>query len=165
MEIDKTLLKDTMGRPLTQGLFLEIGYNTQFAVYTLKDEDFIYEGKTYYSLKRLYLECEDPGEYDFATRYLANWEAWERLCNNKIFSDRIAQWRKELAIKLRSKGIKQMMNKAETSPMAAKWLADNGWEGTKAGRPSKADVEAKKEALAQADYDFSADIKRLGDFK
>ena len=165
MEIDRDKLRDSMGRPLTQGLFLEITYDTRFAVYTLKDEDFFYEGKLYPSLKRLYLECEDPGEYEFANKYLANWDAWERICNNKLFSKRIEQWRRELEIKLRSKGIKQMMAKADTSPMAAKWLADRGWVQKEPGRPSKAEIEAKAEALAQSDLDFSADIKRLGDFK
>ncbi|MFM0827351.1 hypothetical protein, partial [Klebsiella oxytoca] len=63
MKIDKKLLKDTMGRPLTQGLFLEIGYNTEYAVYTLEDEDKEYKGKTYPALKKLYLACEDPTEY------------------------------------------------------------------------------------------------------
>lgn len=165
MEIDKDRLKDKMGRPLTQGLFLEVGYDTKFAVYTLKDEDFFYEGVLYPSLKRLYLDCEDPGEYEFATKYLANWEAWERICANKLFAKRINGWRKELSIKLRSKGIKSMMDKAQSSPMAAKWLADKGWEGKKAGRPSDADVEATKQAMAQADNDFASDIKRLGDYR
>ena len=59
MKIDKATLRDTKGRPLTQSLFLELGYNTQYAVYTLKDEDYNYEGKLYPSLKRLYLEMEE----------------------------------------------------------------------------------------------------------
>lgn len=165
MEIDKDRLRDNMGRPLTQGLFLEIGYDPKFAVYTLKDDDFFYEGELYPSLKRLYLEEEDPGEWEFANKYLANWSAWERICENKLFKKRIEGWRRELEIKLRSKGIRHMMHKAEDSPMAAKWLADKGWTEKKAGRPSKAEIEAEKRSLAQADNDFSADIKRIGDFK
>ena len=39
MKVDKTKLKDSMGRPMTQALFLEIGYETDKAVFTLKDED------------------------------------------------------------------------------------------------------------------------------
>lgn len=165
MEIDKDQLRDKMGRPLTQGLFLEHGYNTEFAVYTMKDEDFFYKGQLYPSLKRLYLECEDPGEYEFANKYLANWSAWERICANKLFKKMVDEWRKELEIKLRSKGIKQMMEKADTSPMAAKWLADKGWVAKEAGRPKQSDVDAKAEQLAKESNDFSADIKRLGDYK
>lgn len=165
MEIDKTRLRDTMGRPLTQGLFIEHGYDTTYAVYTLKDDDFMYEGNLYPSLKRLYLEMEDPGEWEFANTYLANWSAWERICANKLFHKRIEEWRRELEVKLRSKGIKQLMVKADTSPMAAKWLADKGWVEKSAGRPKKSDIEAKAAELAQKDDDFTADIKRLGDYK
>ena len=50
--IDKSKLKATNGVPLTQGLFLEIQYG-EFAVFTLKDEDYEYNGKIYPSLKNL----------------------------------------------------------------------------------------------------------------
>lgn len=164
MEIDRQKLKDSMQRPLTQGLFLEVGYNTKYAVYTLKDEDCEYKGKTYPSLKRLYLEMEDPGEYEFATKYLANWNAWERILDNNLFRERIEGWRRELAMKLRSKGIKSMMEKAETSPMAAKWLADNGWEKDSTETLTK--KQKKEEAKEKkANDSYSADIARLKDFK
>ena len=64
--MDKNSLKSTNGIPLTQSLFLEIGY-TDYAVFTLKDDDYEYKGRVYPSLKRLYLEMEDVGEYEFAT--------------------------------------------------------------------------------------------------
>lgn len=161
MEIDKSELKDKMGRPLTQGLFLEIGYDTKFAVYTLKDDDFMYEGKLYPSLKRLYLDMEDPIEYDFANKYLLGWNHWKRICENKIFTDRIEGWREELQLKLRARGFKEMMNKASTSPMAAKWLTDKGWEEKKVGRPSKSDQEAQKKFEKKVNEEFKADILRL----
>ena len=41
-------------KPLTQSLFLELGY-TKFALYTLKDDDHVYKGKTYLSIKDLQL--------------------------------------------------------------------------------------------------------------
>ena len=49
MEIDKSKLVDTNGKPLTQSLFLEIGYN-DFALFTLKEQDYDYNGKLYPSL-------------------------------------------------------------------------------------------------------------------
>ena len=66
--IDKSRLVDGQGKPLTQSLFLEIGY-TDFSVYTLKDQDYEYNDKVYPSLKRLYLEMEDPTEYEFARMF------------------------------------------------------------------------------------------------
>ena len=62
-------LPSSDGRPITQSLFLEIGY-TEHAVYTLKDDDYEYNGKVYPSLKKAYLELEDTTEYDFANQYL-----------------------------------------------------------------------------------------------
>lgn len=67
---DKTKMKDTQGRPLTQSLFLEPNYNVDYAYYTMDDDDKNFKGKVYPSLKRLYLEMEDPTEYEFATTYL-----------------------------------------------------------------------------------------------
>jgi len=84
MKADKSKLIDTRGRPLTQSLFLEIGYNVEFAVYTLKEFDYEYDGRLYPSLKRLYLQHEDPVEYSFVDTYLYNWDQWQRLCANKV---------------------------------------------------------------------------------
>lgn len=67
--MDKELLKDKMGRPLTQSLFLEIGYS-DYAVYSLKDEDYEYQGKVYPSLKKLFLASGDPTGYTTATENL-----------------------------------------------------------------------------------------------
>lgn len=54
-KIGRSLLVDTSGKPLTQGLFLEIGYSDS-SIYTLKDSDHQYGEKTLPSIKRLYLE-------------------------------------------------------------------------------------------------------------
>ena len=40
-------LLDGKGRFLTQSLFLELEYNTNFAVFTLKENDYNYKGKIY----------------------------------------------------------------------------------------------------------------------
>ena len=163
MKIDKEKLKDTQGRPLTQGLFLEISYDTRYAVYTLKDEDFEYEGKIYPSLKRLYLEMEDVVEYTFANRYLLGWNHWKRLQDNKLFTARIEEWREELELKLRSQAIRDILDMTadEKSFQAAKFIADKGWEKLKAGRPRTAD-KIKEEALLQSiETDYSENIVAL----
>ena len=49
IEIDKSKFLDSEGRPLTQSIFLEVGYN-DYAIYTLKENDHEYNGKIYPSL-------------------------------------------------------------------------------------------------------------------
>ena len=160
--MDKSKLQDTMGRPLTQSLFLELGYKTEFAIYTLKDDDYTYEGKVYPSLKRLYLEEKDPTEYTFACSNLLGWKHWLRLCANKIILKHIEEWREELEVKLRSEGIKKAFLSAEGgSFQAAKWLADRGWEARGAGRPSKEAVERETKMQARVKDDFAEDVAYL----
>jgi len=167
MRVDKTRLKDSRGRPLTQSLFLEVGYNTDFAVYTQKDEDYEYKGKLYPSLKRLYLEHEDPTEYDFACTYLLGWSQWQRICANKIFAKMVDSWRIELELKLRSQAVRDIIgiSTSDKGFQAAKWLADKGWDKRSAGRPSKSDIERETKIQADIAEEYSADVSRLEDYK
>lgn len=162
MKIDKARLKDSQGRPLTQSLFLEVGYNTNYAVYTLKDDHFEYEGKLYPSLKRLYLELEDVVEYDFATKYLLGWNHWKRIQENKLFKDHVESWRDELELKLRSQAVRDILDMTadEKSFQAAKWIADKGWQKLERGRPRTAE-KIKEEALLKAIDEDYGDVNIL----
>src|SRR5690606_3779091 len=140
MVIDKNKLIDTMGRPLTQSLFLECGYNVQYAVFTFNDDDKEYEGRIYPSLKKLYLESEDPTEYRFAKKYLLGWKHWRRLNDNAILRTHFDEWREELEVAMRSEAINSIIDMTTSDQgnfQAAKWLADRGWDKRGAGRPSK----------------------------
>lgn len=141
---DKSLLKDSGGRYLTQSLFLEFQYNTQYAVYTLDDQDKEYEGKLYPSLKRLYLETMDPTGYEFANRYLFNYEQWTRICANKQLYAEIEQWELELEVKIRSIGVRRVLAMGVDNFSAAKWAVDGHWNA-KRGRPSKKEQERERE--------------------
>lgn len=157
----KDKMYDSGGKPLTQSLFLEIGYTEQ-AIYTLKDNDHIHNGKHYPSLKRLFLECADPTEYEFATTHLLGWKHWLRLCENKVLRKHIDEWRDELEIKLRSQGVKEVMKSAVAGNyQAAKFLADRGWINRGAGRPTKDEVEHERKVQAALTDEFSADVHRL----
>lgn len=161
--MDKSLLKSTNGIPLTQSLFLEIGY-TDYAVYTLKDDDYEYKGKVYPSLKKLYLQMEDVGEYLFACEHLLGWEHWQRLCSNKQVAEHIEKWRYELELKLRSQAIMEIKakSKIEKGINASKWLAERGWDKRQAGRPTKAEVERETKVAADLNKLFSEDLQQLG---
>lgn len=161
--MDKSRLLDSSGRPLTQSLFLEIGYS-DYAVYTLKEQDYEYKGKVYPSLKALYLKEEDPTEYSFATKHLLGWQHWKRLCENKAISKHIEEWREELELKIRSQAVRDMVNMCASENgnySAAKFLADRGWDKRAAGRPSKKDKEAHLRMEERLADEFEADLKRL----
>lgn len=160
--IDKNLLKTPNGIPLTQGLFLEIGYK-DYAVYTTKDEDYEYKGKVYPSLKKLYLEMEDIVEYEFATTHLLGWAHWQRMCANRQLIKYINEWREELELKLRSRAVKAMRDKVNTEQgiNAAKWLAEKGWDKKAVGRPSKQEEEREKRIQERLDIDWAGDLERI----
>lgn len=165
--INKSQLVDTMGRPLTQSLFLEIGYS-EYAVYTLKEFDYEYKGKVYPSLKKLYLKEEDPTEYVFAEKHLLGWQHWKRLCENKVIRKHVDEWREELELKIRSQAIRDMMSLCASENgnfSAAKFLADRGWEKRGAGRPSKAEKERQDRIQDRIEEEFAADVKRMADFR
>lgn len=165
MKVDKSKFKDTQGRPLTQSLFLEPNYNTDYAVYTLDGEDKTYKGVVYPSLKRLYLAMEDPTEYDFATTYLIDWPHWKRLCSNAIILRHVEEWREEMELKIRSIGVKQMLDMSADNAQAAKWLAEKGWDKNGAGRPRKEVREKERNIQDKLEEEFGADIIRLGEHK
>lgn len=165
--IDKSKLVDTMGRPLTQSLFLEVTYS-EYAVYTLKEFDYEYKDKIYPSLKKLYLKEEDPTEYTFAEKHLLGWQHWKRLCENKVLRKHIEEWREELELKIRSQAIRDMVNLCASENgnfSAAKFLADRGWEKRGAGRPSKAEQERHNRIEDRIQEEFAADVARMSDFR
>ena len=161
MKIDKSKFKDSMGRALTQSLFLEPNYNTEFAAYTLSGEDKEYKGVVYPSLKRLYLETSDPIEYEFASTFLIDWAHWQRLCSNAIIRKHIDEWREELELKLASEGFRMILDQSEDNYQASKWLAEKGWQKRGAGRPKK-DADIRDQA--HTDYleeEFAGDVVRM----
>ena len=161
-KVDKEKLLDSKGKPLTQSLFLELGYNTEFAIYTLKSRDCMYKGKNYPSLKHLYLQHEDPLEFSFANEYLLDLEHWERICRNKQIAPYIERWRYELELKLRSDAIKSIldMSAEDKGFQAAKYIADKGWD-RKAGRPSKKEQEIKDMVRDKGWDEYEKDSNRM----
>lgn len=163
--VDKSKLKDGMGRPLTQSLFIDFNYDVKFAVYTWQDEDKEYNGVVYPSLKKLYLECEDPTEYQFAKKHLLGWSHWQRLKANQALAHHFNAWREELDFLLASDAIAQIQDMSSDNFQAAKWLADRNWNKGSVGRPSKKDQERDKRISQKIDEAFSADIARMEDYR
>lgn len=152
---------DSDGKPLTQSLFLEIGYSDK-AIYTLKEQDHEYNGKTYIAIKQRYIEMNDPTEYQFATTYFMNWKHWQRICENKVLRKHIDEWREELEIKLRSEATKKMIDSAASGNyQATKWLADRGWDVRGAGRPTKLEKEKNARINEHINDEYGGDVIRL----
>lgn len=149
------------GQAITQSLFLEAQYS-HYAVYSLKDDDCEYNGIIYPSIKKLYLEEEDPTEYRFATKYLLGIKHWYRIYENKLIQPHIDEWRFELEMKLRSRGIEQLIKAADKgSQSASKFLVDRGWSVRSAGRPSKEEIEKERKIRANISEEYAEDFKRL----
>lgn len=160
---DMTKLMDSMGRPLTQSLFLELGYDPK-AIFTLGDNDKERKGKFYFSLKKLYLEFEDPLEIHFAKNYLASWRQWQRMADNAMIKPHIDQWREELELQIRSSATKTIIEMALDEKggfQANKWLADKGWITRTAGRPSNEEVQEELVKQTKIRDTFSEDLERL----
>ncbi len=163
--------KTKQGTWLSQSLFLECGYNLQYATFTLADEDKEYKDKIYISLKKLFLEAEDPTEYDFATRHLGGWSHWKKIAANGILSPHIEEWREELELKLRARGVHSMIQEATMGgrgqATAARWLAEKGFTDTptqpkrRVGRPKKdtSKEDAKLKSIVQEEY--AEDLERV----
>lgn len=148
---------DSMGRYKTQSLFLETAYDPE-AFFTFDDVDKLYKGKTYLSLKRLYLEEEDVTEYAFAEKYLAGWNHWKKICGNADLRKEIDNWRDELELKLTARHLKNIQKLAEDGNYnAAKYLANREYASGK-GRPTK---EQKEGALKKASL-IDDDTKQEG---
>lgn len=157
----RELMIDSIGRPYTQSLFLELKYEDN-AFYSLKSQDWTHKGKLYPSIRRLYLECEDPTEYTFANKYFLGWDHWMRLTENKAIRVHIDAWRNELEIKLRAKGVLEMIKSANKGNFqAAKYLADRGWDTRGAGRPSKDELTRRAKIAETVHNEYAVDIARL----
>lgn len=156
---DKTRFKDSMGRYLTQSIFLEYQYDADVAIYSWGSEDKEYGGKVFPSLRKLYLEEADPTEYNFANKYLYDWEHWVRICNNAYLYKQIESWQEELEIKLRAAAVAKMLA-LDSNFNAIKWAADGHWN-VRRGRPSRKEQEREKSIRQRAIDELGQDSDRI----
>ena len=151
------------GHYILKGLFYEYG-ETEWTRYTLKRQDY----KGYPSLFRLYIESNDPTEYEFALAYLFDWKHWDTLCKWKWFLPLITEWREEMEIKLQAQALKNLRLMADdktskTYYQANKLLIDKGWKEKKETTTRTAKDKIKKEAqiLTEEALDLEEDFKRI----
>jgi hypothetical protein len=137
------------------------------APYTLKPRD--HRGAK--SLYLLYMETEDPTEYQFAVRYLEGWQHWERISKLAWMKDLVAQWRIELAAKLRSRALQELKDLAQSGTKEAfqanKWLLEKNVVGpqpdekVRRGRPTKHDIAKEADRIASSTKEINKDYDLL----
>lgn len=160
--VDLTQFKDVRGCYRTVSLFLELSRDDKYKTFfTLKDRD--YKGHT--SLRRAYLEENDPEEYTFALKYFGHWDHWLKLANNYWFKPLLREWRKELQIKMRSEQLQNLQRLAKqsgASGLSATRVLLKETAPVTRGRPSKEEVAGKLRQVADAEQDTEQDALRLG---
>ena len=166
MSSDSPAFRGAYGRRYLKGLFYEETLaDKSTVVYTLKEKD--HEG--YPSLYRLYMECRDPTEHRFASKYLDNWSHWLELCECNWFKPFIEAWRKELMTSIQSEALVNIFEEA-IQPMgknvfaANKYLLEGGWipkETNSKGRPSKQQIKDEAIRMAREHDRVSEDAERL----
>jgi hypothetical protein len=160
----KKVLKDAQGRYRTQSLFREFYIKDLEPLWSLKDED---SQGILPSLKTLYMECEDPTEYEFAMQAFGSWQHWIKIKSSAAIKAYIEDWPIELEVSLRSKGIRLVTQEAlngKSKFNAAKFLAEGQWKkaDNKRGRPSKEELHRELKIAAKLDSEIGEDAARLG---
>lgn len=166
---DRSKFKNASGTHLLKPIFYELDdAGRPNAQYSLKTYDASFEGVLYPSLRRLYVELEDPTEYLFAETYLDGWDHWKKLSSASFFQDYLKEWREELEIRLKAKALLRIKLKAEGNSKDAlsadKILLSGGWkpsEGNSVGRPTKEKIKAEADKLFQEKTVFDEDHERL----
>lgn len=160
--------RNAQGIRYTKQLFYETARQGEATIlYSLKDRDWA----GYPSLYRLYLNEEDPFEYNFAVKYFEGYEHWLMLSEAEWFKPYINRWRSELALKLQSAALVRLRDDAQSgsrsSAASNKYLLERGWKvdaTTKngRGRPSKEQVKDEARRIADLNRSVDEDIARLG---
>lgn len=162
--------KNASGAHLLKPIFFEYDDAEHLqSVYTLKDYDHEYNGKSYPSLRKLYVEMEDPTEYEFACKYLDGWTHWKKLSTASFFKPYLKEWREELEVRLRAQALNRMKVRATSdtkdSMQADKILLVGGWktpeEKERVGRPSKQKIQEEANKLFAERTVFDEDFERI----
>lgn len=188
--IDLPPYKDVMGRWRTDSLFVETikplerddsgeqRFQKYTPMFTLREMDLLltpsspwyerYTDKMVPSLRRIYLEYNDPTEYQFASEIFRSTYHWKHLTNLKWFKPYVEEWRKTLGEKLKGVGIQKLVELAngldpKFALQAAKWLAEGNFEERLGkGRPSKAEVATSLKRELDIEKIYRDDAARLG---
>lgn len=169
MSTERNWFKNSSGTFFTQQLFFETsGADKSNVIYTLKPEDHM----GYASLKRLYIEIEDPTEYEFANAHLGGWEHWIKLSTAPWFQHYITSWRTELELLIKAKAYRAIAKEASSDSknafMANKYileslrkLKDGDSDKPSRGRPSNEEIKRTALEIVSKDISVDEDLQRI----
>ena len=116
-------------------------------------------------LKESYLLIADPTEYKFAQKCCGGWKAWEILANSDEWKETVADWRSELAAKLRSEALARIIetSKGETRDAinASKYIYEALADKDKVGRPTKESIKVAAKQMLQDRDRIEEDYERI----
>ncbi len=99
----------------TNALFKELDYqDAGVYIYTIGHEDIEEDGRVLPSIRKAYLELEDLTEYEVATKYFQSWAHWKKVRESSKVKPYIDEWREELEVRMKSRGLKGIMGKASS---------------------------------------------------
>jgi hypothetical protein len=155
----------------TKSLFYETSYgNMEWVIFTLKEDDIEAHGRSLLSLRKLYMSLvpSDPTEYEFAQTVFGSWSIWETIAKSPLLRKDVAEWRREVEIKIKSQAIRsiaeEMKSGGRSSFGAAKLLLEKGW----LDKDTAADAKKKLKAVEEEKQETEAlklledDAERLG---
>ena len=163
-------LKTEQGLFKTKGLFLEQDYDYESTIMTYQEHDRFIKGKTYYSLRRLYVEhcLDDPTEYTLAMEVFGSWDVWSKIAASPTIRPVLDKAREECEVKrkaMASLKIRDELSEGKNSYQAAKYLIEEPWKVKAADTPEdKRKARAAARKTAESAYEVSgveADLKRL----
>lgn len=165
----KPEFKNASGTWLLKTLFFETSTEPDKvrAIYTFKPEDHTYNGRTYKSLRRLYLEEGDDTEYYFAEKYFGGWPHFKRLLSCTWFVDYLSEIREELAARQTADAKRRIReiakNKNDRGSLQANrvLLEETKKSQNPVGRPTKESIRRKAEELFQDQSELQDDLERI----
>lgn len=116
--------------------------------------------------QKTFVQLRDPTGYKWAMLYLGDFRHWERLYETDWFRAAVETWRHNLRLLLQSEALAKVQEIAagDTSQAlaAAKYLAEEGWNGSGRGRPSKIEVDSNLKKLTKEAQIVNDDAVRIG---
>jgi hypothetical protein len=156
--------KNSSGTHYLKALFYEIALepNRDYVLYTLKQED--HNG--YPSIHRLFVEANDPTEYEFAKKYFASWSHWKMVRECSWFKPSYEAMKEELEMKIRSNALRDLRESSEdpkNTVQVNKYLLDRGWadKTDTRGRPSKQKIKEEADKLIKENDVVENDFARI----
>jgi len=142
---------DTYGRRVVLSLFSEFSRTDYTPLWSL-----------YKDWKPIYMEAEDPTEYEAAMRLIGDYEHWLLIRSHPKIAPIIDKWAIELEIKMRSDAVRKMVRHSASNQgtAAAKWIAEGGF--TMRDKRSKKGKEEEREITEVLSERLHEDMTRLG---